>query len=194
MHEESDESEDIISIGPSDLSGGTQTGSPRHMTPSAAKAPPNSHATGRWFVARTSVGDRTVRGPYDEQAIRLMLQQGQLAWQDQASQGSQDPWRPLAAVPAFTQPSQVTTTSVPAAAQTPSAQASAQTSVSINIQQVSPTPAHAPTVYAHPTAATGPRSHVAAGLLALLLGTWGLTSSTTAPGDGAYCTQDGRSS
>lgn len=94
--------DDAISIGHQDLGGGNDP---------SAQPPPGPQPSGqqgagqhtRWFVARTSIGDRTVRGPYEEHVIRQMLQWGQLAWEDQVSRGGNDPWRPIAQVPEFAQ-------------------------------------------------------------------------------------------
>lgn len=144
-------SDDVISIGHEDLDEGRGPGS---------KPPPASQPTGqqwagqptRWFVARTSIGDRTVRGPYEEQVIKQMLQWGQLAWEDHVSRGGNDPWRPLVHVPEF--------------AQAP------------DMPSPTPTlPGYAPGgPYYGPGAATLPfqRHPVAAGLLALFLGGLGI--------------------
>jgi TM2 domain-containing membrane protein YozV len=141
--------EDFISIEHGDLE--DEPGSTAKPPP--APQPPGQQWVGqprRWFVARTSIGDRTVRGPYEEQAIKQMLQWGQLSWEDHVSRGGNDPWRPIVHVPEF--------------AQAPDVQAPAP--------QLPGYPGGPP--YYTPGYAGYQRNHVAAGLLALFLGGIGI--------------------
>lgn len=94
--------DDVISIGHEDLDGDEGIGAKPPPVPQPSSQQGAGHPT-RWFVARTSIGDRTVRGPYEEQVIKQMLQWGQLAWEDHVSRGGNDPWRPIVHVPEFAQ-------------------------------------------------------------------------------------------
>ncbi len=101
----------------------------------------------RWFVVRTSIGDRTVLGPYEEQDVTNMIVAGQLAWEDQVSRGGNDSWRPIVHVPEFSQAQSIPTATPQLPGYGPGQ----------------------PGSYG-PIAMAGQRTNVTAGILALLLG------------------------
>ena len=81
----------------------------RNPAPSAGGAglePPRRAAAepgAQWFVRRTTTDDGTIYGPYEEQVIRQMLQDGGLSWDDQVSREGSRNWRAVRHMPEFAQ-------------------------------------------------------------------------------------------